>query len=174
MTIIHLTISVANSSTQVLISDSVWNQTLITSEWMVIKRHQRFAVMSGAFADRNTGQQFQVVLAACLLTSSDGVKYCVYAHDALYDGNSNKKESLLSTHCTLTTLGWQFPIKWHIVRPLSSKSCYIGSFTYSLKRPYMIFSVSCNIWLFLVHIGWYHMQTYRPINDDIGWLQHVI
>ena len=64
MTRISLTIPVANASTQVLISDSVCNQNLITSEWMVIKRHQNFVVMSGAFADRNTGQRFQVVLAA--------------------------------------------------------------------------------------------------------------
>ena len=38
------------------------------------------------------------------MTSSDGVQYCAYAHDALYDDNPEQKESILSTHHALTNI----------------------------------------------------------------------
>ena len=60
--------------------------------------------MAGAFARRNTGQIFMVVSAVRQLTPSNGLQYCTYAHDALYDDNMEQKESLLSTHHALTNI----------------------------------------------------------------------
>ena len=57
--------------------------------------------MFGAFASRNKGKQFAVVVAKCTIRDSSGSLFVAVAHDVLYDKNSLQKESLLSIHQSL-------------------------------------------------------------------------
>ena len=91
-------ISEVDSSQQILVSDSGNDQTLLTSVWKVVRRTGREVMMTGAFAGRNAGEVFPVVLAVAKIVCEDGT---AYAHEALFDLNPAQKESLLSVHQSL-------------------------------------------------------------------------
>ncbi|KAI2510964.1 Reverse transcriptase (RNA-dependent DNA polymerase) [Fragilaria crotonensis] len=57
--------------------------------------------MTGAFAGRNVGEIFPVVLAVAKLQCEDGREYAAYVHEALFDSNPAERESLLSVHQSL-------------------------------------------------------------------------
>ena len=94
-------ISEADSSQQILISDTGNDQTLLTLAWRVLHRTGREVMMTGAFAGRNVGEVFPVVSAVAMLVCEDGKAYAAYAHEALLDSNPAQKESLLSVHRSL-------------------------------------------------------------------------
>ena len=87
----------ADSSQQILVSNTGNDQTLITSVWKVVRRTGR-EVMKGAFAGRNVVEVFPVVSAVAKIIGEDGKAYAAYEHEALLDSNPNQKESLLSAH----------------------------------------------------------------------------
>jgi hypothetical protein len=94
-------ISSADTSQQILVSDTGNDQTLLTSVWKVIQRTGCEVMMTGAFAGRNVGEVFPVVSAVAKLVCEDGTAYAAYAHEALLDSNPAQKESLLSVHQSL-------------------------------------------------------------------------
>jgi hypothetical protein len=94
-------ISTVDSSTQILVSDTGNDQTLLTSAWTILERTGREVTMTGAFAGRNVGESFPVVSAVAKLRDEDGRCYAAYAHEALYDSNPAQTESLLSVHQSL-------------------------------------------------------------------------
>jgi hypothetical protein len=94
-------ISEADPSQQILVSDSGNDQTLLTSAWKVLQRTGREVVMTGAFAGRNVGEVFPVVLAVAKIVCEDGKAYAACAHEALFDSNPAQRESLLSVHQSL-------------------------------------------------------------------------
>ena len=94
-------IAEADSSQQILVSDTGNDQTLLTSVWRVIATTGREVMMTGAFAGRNVGEYFPVVSAVSKVVGEDGKAYAAYAHEALYDSNPAQKESLLSVHQSL-------------------------------------------------------------------------
>jgi hypothetical protein len=94
-------ISEADSSQQILVSDTGNDQTLLTSVWRVVATTGREVMMTGAFAGRNVGEMFPVVSAVAKVVGEDGKEYAAYAHEALLDSNPAQKESLLSVHQSL-------------------------------------------------------------------------
>ncbi|KAL7575091.1 hypothetical protein ACA910_000459 [Epithemia clementina (nom. ined.)] len=58
--------------------------------------------MTGAFAGRDSGQQFPVVTAAAKLIDESGKQYAAVAHKVLYDSSPHQVESLLSIHQSLS------------------------------------------------------------------------
>ncbi len=98
-------ISTADSSQQILVSDTGNDQTLITSTWTVLHHTGREVVMSGAFAGRSLGESFPVVSAVAKLVCEDGSSYAAYVREALLDSNSEQVESLLSVHQSLRLPG---------------------------------------------------------------------
>ena len=94
-------ISTVDPSTQILVSDTGNDQTLLTSVWTILERTGREVTMTGAFAGRNVGETFPVVSAVAKLRDEDGRCYAAYAHEALYDSNPAQTESLLSVHQSL-------------------------------------------------------------------------
>ena len=94
-------ITAADSSQQILVSDTGNDQTLLTSIWRVIETTDREVMMTGAFAGRNAGELFPVVSAVAKVVGEDGKAYVAYAHEALLDSNPAQKESLLSVHQSL-------------------------------------------------------------------------
>ena len=94
-------ITEADSSQQILVSDTGNDQTLLTSVWRVIAMTGREVMMTGAFAGRNVGEYFPVISAVAKVVGEDGKEYAAYAHEALYDSNPAQKESLLSVHQSL-------------------------------------------------------------------------
>ena len=89
-------ISAADSSQQILVSDTGIDQTLLTSVWKVLQWTGRKVVMTGVFAGRNVGEVFPVVSAVAKLVCEDGTSFEAYAHEALLDMNPLQVESLLS------------------------------------------------------------------------------
>jgi hypothetical protein len=57
--------------------------------------------MTGAFAGRNVGEKFPVVICAAKLRDENGNVYAAIANEALYDDNKAQVESLLSIHQAL-------------------------------------------------------------------------
>jgi hypothetical protein len=101
VTCINGYITEADSSQQILVSDTGNDQTLLTSIWRVINRTGREVMMTGAFAGRNVGELFPIVSAVAKVVGEDGLAYAAYAHEALFDSNPAQKESLLSVHQSL-------------------------------------------------------------------------
>ncbi len=94
-------ISAADSSQQILVSDTGNDQTLLTLVWKVLQWTGCEVMMTGAFAGRNVSEVFPVVLAVAKLICKDGTPYAAYAHEALLDTNPLQVESLLSVHQSL-------------------------------------------------------------------------
>ena len=94
-------LSQADSSNHILIADSGCDQMLVTSIWKILQKTERSIVMAGAFAGRDCGQAFPVVLAAAKLIDENGKEYAAVAHEVLYDDNPHQVESLLSIHQSL-------------------------------------------------------------------------
>ena len=97
--------STADSSQQILVSDTGNYQTLITSTWTVMHHTGREVVMSGAFAGWSPGESFQVISAVAKLVCGDGSGYAAYVYEALLDSNPLQVESLLSVHQSLRLPG---------------------------------------------------------------------
>jgi hypothetical protein len=95
----------ADSSQQILVSDTGNDQTLITSTWTVLHYTGRKVVMSGAFAGQSPDKLFPVVLAVAKLVCEDGSSCAAYVHEALLDSNSMQVELLLSVHQSLRLPG---------------------------------------------------------------------
>jgi hypothetical protein len=76
-------ISTVDSSTQILVSDTGNDQTLLTSVWTILER---------------TGCEVTMIAK---LRDEDGRCYAAYAHEALYDSNPAQTESLSSVHQSL-------------------------------------------------------------------------
>ena len=94
-------ISEADSSQQILVSDTSNDQTLLTSVWRVLERTGRKVMMTGAFVGRNVAEVFPVVSAVAKIVCEDGNSFAAYAHEALLDSNPAQKDSLLSVHQSL-------------------------------------------------------------------------
>ena len=101
MTRVNDYLSEADSSQQILVSDTGNDQTLLTSTWRVLKHTGREVMMTGAFAGRNVGEVFPVVSAVAKIVCEDGCAFAAYAHEALLDSNPAQTESLLSVHQSL-------------------------------------------------------------------------
>ena len=86
----------------ILIVDSACDQTLCGPVWTILSRTGRFIEMTGAFAGRNVGQRFPVVMCAAKIITPDGRSFCAVAHEALYDDSDDQVESLLAVHQCLS------------------------------------------------------------------------
>jgi hypothetical protein len=84
-----------------LISDSAFDQSLITRDWTVLKWTGHHVLMTGAFAGQNISEKFPVVVGAAKLQDENGNVYAAIANEALYDDNKAQVESLLSIHQAL-------------------------------------------------------------------------
>lgn len=73
-------ITEADSSQQMLVSDLGNDQTLLTLVLRVIAMTGREVMMTGAFAGRNFGEYFPVVLAVAKVVGKDGKNSTAYPH----------------------------------------------------------------------------------------------
>jgi hypothetical protein len=94
-------LSRADPGQPILISDSACDQSLVTSDWMVLKWTGHHVLMTGAFAGQNVGEKFLVVIGAAKLRDENGNVYAAIANEALYDDNKAQVKSILSTHQAL-------------------------------------------------------------------------
>jgi hypothetical protein len=95
----------ADSSQQMLVSDTGQDQTLITSTLTVLHHTGWEVVMSGAIAGQSPGESFPVVSAVAKLVYEDRSSYIAYVHQALLDSNSAQVELLFSVHQSLRLPG---------------------------------------------------------------------
>jgi hypothetical protein len=94
-------LSHADLGQPILISDSAYDQSLITRDWTVLKWTSHHVQRTGAFAGQNVGEKFLVVIGAAKLQDESGNVYAAIANEVLYDDNKAQIKSLLSIHQAL-------------------------------------------------------------------------